>query len=491
MKFKFSLSEAFRDRKFKYSGTATILVICVVIATLVINLLCSFIPYKIDVTSNKFYSISNKTLNVLDRLEKDINIYFLYQAGNEDDNVMELASRYAMASNRISTRIVDPIANPGFADKYKIDDDKSSSAPSTGSVIVECKDTDKFAILSQSDLYTYNYDEEGNLTSAYFDAEQAFTSAIAAVTNEKTYNVALLTGHNENEMPEAMLKVLKNMFFNVFTLNLQTEKAIPPETDVLVILAPEFDLMEDEKKIIMDYLDVTDTAGNAIFVMGKASTSTPNFDEIMKYYSLTLDNRVIYEEDSSLYASGIKYALMLPYNSISATNTISVSQRLYLNKAKPIYSDELKKTTIKIEDVAITSSKAWASSDVKSGTMEYDKDKDTSTENGFVPAVAVTEYGNNEGNLYSRLFIMNCAEFMLSDQIMLNNYANDEVFYSALLWCLDNTTSMITITPKYYITSTHTLSSGGVYAYAAVLGIALPVAILTGGLVVYLKRRHL
>ena len=123
--------------------------------------------------------------------------------------------------------------------------------------------------------------------------------------------------------------------------------------------------------------------------------------------------------------------------------------------------------------------------------MEYDKDKDTSTDNGFVPAVAVTEYGNNEGNLYSRLFIMNCAEFMLSDQIMLNNYANDEVFYSALLWCLDNTTSMITITPKYYITSTHTLSSGGVYAYAAVLGIALPVAILTGGLVVYLKRRHL
>ena len=50
---------------------------------------------------------------------------------------------------------------------------------------------------------------------------------------------------------------------------------------------------------------------------------------------------------------------------------------------------------------------------------------------------------------------------------------------------------MITITPKYYVTATHTLSSGGVYAYAIVLGIVVPILILGGGLVVYLKRRHL
>lgn len=490
MKFKFSLSEAFRDKRFKYSGTATILVICVVIATLVVNLLCSLIPYKIDITKNKFYSLSNKTENILDRLERDIDIYFLYQAGEEDDNVMELVSRYAMYSNHISTRVVDPIANPGFADQYRVDEDKASSAPTSGSVIVECKAMDKFTILSESDMYSYNYDDDGNLTSIYFDAEQAFTSAISGVTNERSYNIAVLTGHNEDAIPDTMLKELKNMFFNVFYLDLQTEKAIPAETDILIVLAPEFDLMEEEKKIIMDYLDVTDTAGNAIFVMGKASTPTPNFDEIMAYYSITLDKEVIYEEDSSLYAAGMKYALMLPYSNIDATSSISVSQKLYLKNAKPIYSEELKKTTIKIEDVTMTSSKSWSSSEVKSGTIEFDEKTDTAAVNGFVPAVAITEYGNNEGTLYSRLFIMNCAEFMLEDQLMLNNYANDEVFYSALIWCLD-TTTMIEITPHYYITSTHTLSSGGLYAYAIVLGIVIPVAILGGGLAIYLKRRHL
>ena len=57
MKLKLSLSDAFRDRKFKYSGTATILVIAVVVATLIVNLACSMIPFRLDVTANKYFSI--------------------------------------------------------------------------------------------------------------------------------------------------------------------------------------------------------------------------------------------------------------------------------------------------------------------------------------------------------------------------------------------------------------------------------------------------
>ncbi len=491
MKLKFSISQAFRDRKFKYGGTATILVICVVIATLIVNLLCGLIPYKLDATATKFYSISGKTLNVLSRVDKDINIYFLYQAGTEDDNTIELAERYAMASKHITTQTVDPIANPGFADQFKADDDKATSAPAAGSVIVECKETDRFAVLTSSDLYTYSYDDEGNLTSAQFEAEQAFTSAIVAVTNERTYNIALLKGHNEDSIPDTMMEVLDGMFFNVFDLDLQTEKKIPAETDVIVVLAPEFDLMEDEKNIIKEYLDVTDTAGNMIFVMGKASTPTPNFDEIFKYYSISLNNEVIYEEDESKFAGGLKYALMLPYKSTGATEFINVTQKLYMVNAKPIFSSELKKNEIEIKDVAVTSETAWASSENKTGTWEFDKETDTSTTVGFTPAVAVTEYGNNEHTVYSRLFIVNCQNFMLSEQLQLNNYANDEVFYSALAWCIDSESAMVTITPKYYTTSTHTMASGGVYAYAIILGVLLPGSVLAMGLVTYLKRRHL
>ncbi len=491
MKLKFSISEAFRDRKFKYGGTATILVICVVVATLIVNLLCGLIPYKLDITANKFFSISTKTLSVLSRVDKDIDIYFLYPAGNEDDTVMELVNRYTNASSHIRAQAVDPIANPKFAEQYKADDDKASSAPVSGNVIVECKDTGKFAVLTSEDLYTYNYDDDGNLTSAYFEAEQAFTSAISAVTNDKTYNIALLKGHGEAAMPEIMLDALEGMFFNVFDLDLQEAKEIPTDTDVLVVLTPEFDLREEEKDIIMDYLDATDTAGNAIFIMGKSDAEMTNFDKVMAYYAIELRDEVIYEEDSTKYVGGMKYALMIKQESIEATRYVNSTQKLYLQDAKPIRDKGERMNNIKLEYVVRTSKDSWATLEDKNSPFEFDPETDTPAGDGFIPAVAITEYGNPDQSVYSRLFIMNCENFMLGSRADLNSYSNDEVFYSAVAWCLDSQSAMVTITPKYYITATHKMASGGVYAFAIVLGIILPVTVLGSGLVVYLKRRHL
>ena len=105
--------------------------------------------------------------------------------------------------------------------------------------------------------------------------------------------------------------------------------------------------------------------------------------------------------------------------------------------------------------------------------------------------MAIEDYDDSLGSSSSKLFVVNCANFMLSNEASLNSYANDEVFYSALSWCLDDDATQITITPKYYLTSTHDLSTGGVYAFGIVLGLVLPLAILGGGLAVYLKRRHL
>ncbi len=505
MKLKLSLADAFRDRKFKYSGTATVLVIAVVVATLIVNLACSMIPFRLDVTANKYFSITDKTMSVLNRLDKDIDIYFLYQAGAEDGDVMELASRYAMASNHIKTQQIDPIANPGFVDDFLLDEDKSSTTPQSGNVIVQCKDTGKFATLTNDDFYSYTTDESsGVVTAVYFLAEQAFTSAIAAVTSEKEYNIALLTGHNEASLPTEMQTVLEKMFFNIYTVDLQVEKAIPAKTDVLVILAPEYDILQSEYDIIKEYLNVSDRAGDAIFVMGNATTPTPNFNKLMEYYNLKVYNYsynsddsnygkndlVIYEEDTTKYAAGIKYSLLLPFNNTDATALAGVSQKLYLQNARPIQPGDLQKASIVLDPIVRTSKSAWASSKDKSGTWEKEPG-DLVTETGFVPMMAVTEYGNNEGTSYSRIFVVNCANFMLESQAMLNAYANDEVFYSALYWCLDAQESMVTITPKHYLTATHTLSTFGIYTYGIVLGLILPIAVLGFGLVVYLKRRHL
>lgn len=292
---KFSISEAFRDRKFKYSGMATILVIMVVLVALAINLLCGLIPYRLDVTANKMYSISDKTMSIINRLDKDIDIYFLYQAGGEDDDVMQIASRYETASSHIHTKLVDPIVNPNFVLNYMQDENKSSTQPTAGSVIVECKELNRFQVLSAEDFYSYAYDDEdkSQVTMVYFVAEEAFTSSIAAVTCDEEYNIAVLTGHNEDQFPEEMKKVLSNLFFNFYDVDLLTGE-IPDKTDVLLVLTPEFDILDTEMEKILAFLDSKDTCGSAMFIMGKATTPTPNFDKIMSKFGIMLDNEIIY-----------------------------------------------------------------------------------------------------------------------------------------------------------------------------------------------------
>lgn len=493
-KFSLNIANAFRDRKFKYSGTATLLVISVVLVTLVINVLCSLVPWKIDTTANLLYSISNKTLSVLNRLEDDINIYFIYQAGGEDDYVMELADRYALASEKIHTETIDPVSNPGFAEQFATDKNKSSTIPSSGSVVVENSATGTFVTLTSSSFYRYSYDDDGTLQQTYYEGETAFTSAIAAVISEMKYNIAVLTGHNESSIPSEMKDLLDRMFFEINEVNLKEEKQIPGGTDVLLILSPEWDVDEFEKDIILDYLDAKDTAGSLIYVTGKSGAQTPNFDAIMDHYCVVLSDKIIYEEDSKNYAAGVKYNLMLDYDkNTPATSNVSVEQKLLLGNAKPIYTTpELSRSTTYYYDVTFTSKDAWASDQIKTGTLEYDESAgDEKSKDGFVPILAIEEYSDSVGTNISRVLIINCENFMLANQASLNSYSNDEVFYSALYWCVGDSNAKIELPSKYYITATHSLSTFGVYTYGIILGAVIPLAILGCGLAVYLRRRHL
>lgn len=495
-KFSLNIANAFRDRKFKYSGTATLLVISVVLVTLVINVLCSLVPWKIDTTANRLFSISNKTISILNRLEDDINIYFIYQAGGEDDYVMELADRYVSASDKIHTETIDPISNPGFTERFATDNNKSSTIPSTGSVIVEDAKTGTFVALSSADFYSYAYNDDGEVTSKYYEGETAFTSAISAVTSKMKYNVAVLEGHNESKIPDAMQNVLDRFFFNVYDVDLKEEKKIPGGTDVLLILSPEWDIDEFERDIILDYIDERDSAGSLIFVTGKSTADTPNFDKIMEHYALTLGDKIIYEEETKNYAAGVKYNLMLDYNKNTfVTKSVSVSQKLYLNNAKPIYvNEDLARSTTYYDFITYTSTDAWASDKVKTGTLEYDEsagDEKTKGSNGFCPIIAIEEYSDSVGTSKSKLLIINCENFMLSSQDSLNSYSNDEIFYAALNWCVGDSVAKIDLPAKYYLNATHSLSTFGIYTYAIILGAIIPLAILGCGLAVYLRRRHL
>ena len=96
----------------------TVILIAVIV---VINLIVGEIPTKytqIDVSTQKLYTISDKTKEFLDELDQDVTIYHIVQNGNEDDVVEKLLTRYEESSSHINVEKKDPVLYPNFTSQY-------------------------------------------------------------------------------------------------------------------------------------------------------------------------------------------------------------------------------------------------------------------------------------------------------------------------------------------------------------------------------------
>ena len=87
-------------------GSYSLVISAVVLALLiVVNLFVSALPTtatKYDISSTKLYSITSNTKVVVNALQDDITIYWIVQAGEEDDVIENLLGKYESLSDHIS-----------------------------------------------------------------------------------------------------------------------------------------------------------------------------------------------------------------------------------------------------------------------------------------------------------------------------------------------------------------------------------------------------
>ncbi|MBE5816180.1 MAG: hypothetical protein E7315_00485 [Clostridiales bacterium] len=483
---KLNIKESLSDKKFRYGGISTLLVAVLIVVVIVINLVISYVPLSVDTTANKYYTISSKTQGVLDKLKDTVHIYGLYEIGYENADVVRLLERYDEASDKIEYKTVDPVVNPQFTIDFMEDKNSPDTRAYATNVIVSYGD--RFKVLTEAeDLYRHTYDESGEIAASTLNVEQAVTNAIVSVTAQKNYTITMLSGHGEMRLPEDYEdKLEKTYFYDLEWCDLKNDGFIPAETDILIVNQPMYDLMDDEKEEIMKYLQ---GYGDAIFIMGRATADTPNFDEVMNYYGIRLGKEVIYEEDSSMWFQ-VKNAIMPEYKIHSATLDVFASEELMLVNAKPIKTNAVLKTGVTVTELCHTSDKSWASLKFKDAMMQKE---DGDIDGPFAPIVGITDSGfsmSDSTAVETRLFVVNCAQFLVSGDVALNIYSNDDFFFSAISWVL-NEDSLITIVPKTNVVATHTMSNLALYVVSVIIGIVIPVGILATGLTVYLKRRHL
>lgn len=298
-------------------GGSYSLVISAVVLTLLIvaNLFVSALPTtltKYDISSTKLYSITSNTKVVVNALQDDVTIYWIVQAGEEDDVIENLLGKYESLSDHISVVKRNPDVYPTFAEQYTDEDVPNNS------LVVECGDRYRYIsyndiYLTETNVYSYSY-------TTSFDGEGAITSAIDYVTTEDLPQLYVLEGHGEADLPSTFSDQLEKENYEINTLSLLTVDEIPEEADCILIYAPSTDLSEEEVTMLEDYVA---NGGKLMVSAGPTENSTlTNLYSLLETYGVTTADGIVVDEDREHYAFGMPYVLMPDLASSDITDSL-------------------------------------------------------------------------------------------------------------------------------------------------------------------------
>ena len=439
---------------------------------IVVNLFVSALPTtatKYDISSTKLYSITSNTKVVVNALQDDITIYWIVQAGEEDDVIENLLGKYESLSDHISVVKRNPDVYPTFAEQYTDEDVPNSS------LVVECGDRYRYIsyddiYVTESNVYSYSY-------STSFDGEGAITSAIDYVTTEDLPQLYVLEGHGESELPSTFSDQLEKENYEVNTLSLLTVDEIPEEADCILIYSPSTDLSEEEVTMLSDYV-----AGGGKLMVSAGPTedgSLTNLYSLLENYGITTADGIVVEEDREHYAFGMPYVLLPDMASSDITDTLMegnyyvlmpISQGLTVGSS----------SSATVTSLLTTSDSAFSKADGYSLTT-YEKE-DGDIDGPFTVAVSIEETDGGQIVWFS-------SSAFLDD--MYNAYssgANVDLVMNSLSWLVGEREA-IAIRSKSLNYNYLTISSSTSSVLKGLMIGVFPLAYLTIGIAVILRKR--
>ena len=283
-----------------YSVIVTVIVLAILIA---VNLLMSALPKTLtryDISSTKLYSITSNTKVVVNALDKDVTIYWIVQADEEDDVIENLLSKYESLSEHIEVVKKNPDIYPTFAQQY------TSEPVENNSLVVECGERSRF--IGYNDIYLYEANMNSYSYDASFDGEGAITSAIDYVVNEDQPKVYMLEGHGEAELSESFSEQIEKENIELVTFSLLTEDAIPEDADGILIYGPSSDISEEEKKLLTEYVS---EGGQLMVFAGPTEDGTlENLYSILEDYGVEAVDGIAVDTDRGHFAFQAPYVLL-------------------------------------------------------------------------------------------------------------------------------------------------------------------------------------
>ncbi|EXM38919.1 ABC transporter [Ruminococcus albus SY3] len=521
-------------KKIKHGTMATALT-CVFLAVLVLlNVVATVLferyPINIDLTKEKIYSMTDESEEYVKKVDRDVLVtifadedtFINYSSYNKQ--AIELLKNYCKMNHHISYRFMDIDSNPDVIKSYSdtisnFDIIFETSSEVDGETVKRTRKLGMIDLLSFKDEFVSQLSQSGYSIDmlreqagsdlqllAYYgtyvessNAEQAFTSALMTVTDPDPVYVTFLNGRNE--VSDIMSKTSPFSYFktllvangyNVNEIDI-TKDEIPSETDIAVIPAPTVDYLPEEVQKVSDFLNNGNELGKQlIYVASYSQDKTPNLDEFLEEYGLSVGEGVVCETYGDNY---INY----PYCTLSTDLSSDFNQDV-LNKDLVISSMYTRPVNTLYDQQGMITTQQY----VKTTDNAYTAKLKYNEQYQLVPSDTLTtgqqclfaigskakfaEDGSGD-TAYSNVLCFGSEYLLQSNILSAQQYGNSEYFFSIIAG-ITHKSDGVFIKPKTIKGTAFDIDQSKKTALMWTFCVIIPVAVLGAGLFVWLRRKN-
>ena len=475
-----------------------------VVLALILFVIANYFGWKyharLDWTGTSLYTLSEKSLAVIDQLDRDVEITVFVSPGEQLYGPMaELLSRYDESSERLSVRFVDPekslLESQALVERFEL----------TQLNVLVFDSGDDRRVVDTADLAEYDYSgmqfgEGAKLTA--FRGEQVFTSTLLELMESRKPRILFTTGHGEmglDDPSERGLSLARDLLgrdnFELIEWASIGANAVPVETDLVVVAGPTSNFLESELQVLEEYLD---TGGRALFLLDPVLAPDGSFtrtglEPLLAGYGVQVGPDVVVDPANPLPFFGAETIFVNVYGDHVITRPLDQAQLpVVIPLGRSVRADP-GATGLSVTELILTSIEGWGETDLDNLTEVALGDGDlpgpVSLAVAVEPLSSVPPDPGMEGeeSPFTRLVVVGDADLASNSQ--MQNVPNATFIANAFNWLVDRET-LVGIPPKTPEQVRLNLSRTELGRLTWLVLLILPGAAVVIGLIVFLRRRR-
>ncbi|HEY3138915.1 MAG TPA: Gldg family protein [Blastocatellia bacterium] len=447
-----AIREASRKRSSKLGANTVVLTV----AVLAIVGFANFLGYRhhkrIDLTTEKLYSLSDQTRKIVSDLKKDVKVILF----DKDDRqgLGDQMKEYRNLSSRFTFERIDPQKNIEAAKQYKPEH--------LGDVVVV----------------------SGDRTEKPKDTtEQSIINAIIKVTRDSLKKVCFVEGHGEKKLSSTnegdgygvVDKMLKDENYETKTINLVSSTDVPADCDVLVLAGPKQSLFPQEASSIGKYLE---KGGKAMLLIDP--DTDPKLDDVLHSWGIQLGNNTVVDASGvgRFFQLGPGAPLARSYGSHPITKDFEGTMTFFpLSRSVEAIPESGASST----ELMKTSEESWAETDIKEQPVRFDEGKDKKG-----PISLGVAANKTEGDKEARLVVIGDSDFAANQFVGVQR--NGDLFMNSINW-LSQDEDLISIRPKNPADRRVSMTEADQNQMFWITLVLMPLAAIGSGVYIWWRRR--